>query len=211
MPASRAPLPSITVVGSGTASARPDSAEITTGVVTQSTTAAQALAQNSASMDKVQKAAAALGIAEKDIQTANISVAPQWRQARPDGQPSEIIGYVVSNQIRVKVRDLVVLGRLLDELVSQGANAVGSIHFSVADPAPVLDQARQKAMADARRKADVYANAAGVKLGHVLSISESAPGLPRFEGQRVLASSAVPVAPGEQEFQASVSITYAIE
>src|SRR5262245_51017899 len=90
--------PSITVVGTGTASARPDAAEVTAGVVTQAATAAQALAQNSAAMDKVLKAVAALGIADRDVQTANFNVVPQRRQGRQESQPPEIVGYEVSNQ-----------------------------------------------------------------------------------------------------------------
>jgi uncharacterized protein YggE len=205
--------PSITVVGSGTASARPDIAEVAAGVVTQSATAAQALAQNNAAMGKVLKAVTALGIEDKDIQTTNVSVVPQRRQGRQEAQPPEILGYEVSNQLRIKVRDLAVLGRLLDTLVGEGANVLGGISFSVGDPAPVLDQARAKAMADARRRAEAYTQAAGVKLGRVLSIREGAPAVPRFGGEmpRALAASAVPVAPGEQEFQASVTVTYALE
>ena len=201
---------SVTVVGLGTAAGRPDTAEVTAGVITQASTAGQALAQNTTGMEKVLKAVTGLGVLDKDVQTINVSVNPQRRQGRPDTQPPEILGYEVSNQIRVTVRDLKILGRLLDELVGQGANVLGGIRFSVADPTPLLDQARTQAMADARRKAEVYAAAAGVKLGRVLSIRESTPGVPRFEGVRIQAMAAVPVAPGEQEFQASVSVTYAI-
>ena len=204
--------PSITVVGSGTAAARPDTAEVSAGVVTQAATAAQALAQNNAAMEKVIKAATAAGIAEKDIQTTNVSVVPQRRQGRQEPQPPDIIGYEVSNQVRIKVRDLTVLGRLLDALVGQGANALGGISFSVGEPAPVLDQARTNAMADARRKAEVYARAAGATLGPLLSIREGAAPVPRFGGEmpRMMAASPVPVAPGEQEFQASITVTYAL-
>jgi uncharacterized protein YggE len=210
----RPPAPSISVTGSGAVSGRPDTTEVTAGVITQATTAARALAQNSAVVEKVLKAVVTLGIAEKDIQTSSVNVVPQRRQGRQEAYPPDIVGYEVSNQLRVKVRDLAILGRLLDELVSQGANNLGGIRFSVAEPAPLLDQARAKAVADARRKAEVYATAAGVKLGRVLSIRESAAVVPRFEGfqaMRTIAPSAVPVAPGEQEFEASVGITYAIE
>jgi uncharacterized protein YggE len=209
-PSMRGPEPSITVVGSGTVSARPDTAEVTAGVVTQSATAAQALALNTAAMDKVLKAVAAAGIAERDVQTTSVSVVPQRRQIRPDAHPPEIVGYEVSNQIRLKVRDLALLGRLLDVLVGQGANVLGGISFSIGDPAPLLDQARAKAMADARRKAEVYAAAAGVKVGRLLSVSEGAPGLVRFEPSRMLAAAPVPVAAGEQELQVSVNVTYSI-
>ena len=212
-PMMRAPEPpSITVVGSGTAAARPDTAEVSAGVVTQAATAAQALAQNNAAMEKVIKAATAAGIAEKDVQTTNVSVVPQRRQGRQEPQPPDIIGYEVSNQVRIKVRDLTVLGRLLDALVGQGANALGGISFSVGEPAPVLDHARTNAMADARRKAEVYARAAGATLGPLLSIREGAAPVPRFGGEmpRMMAASPVPVAPGEQEFQASITVTYAL-
>jgi hypothetical protein len=213
-PILRAAPPAITVTGSGTASARPDRAEVTAGVVTQSATAAQALTQNSATMEKVRKAVQALGIADADVQTTDISVTPQRRpQQRPEAPPPEIVGYEVQNQIRVKVKDLATLGRLLDELVNQGANAVGRVRFSVADPAAVLDEARRKAVADARRKADLYAAATGVGVGRVLSIQEASAGFPQFAEARfsVAATSAVPVAPGEQEFQASVTVSYAIK
>jgi uncharacterized protein YggE len=205
-------VPFIMVVGSGTAAARPDTAEVSAGVVTQASSAGQALTQNSVAMDKVLKAVKALNIADRDVRTATVNVVPMRRQGRQEPQPPEIVGYEVSNQVRIKVRDLTTLGLLLDALVGQGANVVGGISFSVADSAPVLDQARALAMADARRRADVYAQAAGVKLGPVLSIREAAPGIPRFgaEMPRTMALSAVPVAPGEQEFQASVTVTYAI-
>ncbi len=217
-PGSRPPVmlppdpPSIMVVGSGMAAARPDTAEVSAGVVTQAGTAAQALTQNSVAMDKVLKAVTALAIADRDVQTATVNVVPMRRQGRQEPQPPEIVGYEVSNQVRIKVRDLTTLGRLLDALVGQGANVLGGISFSVADPAPVLDQARTKAMGDARRRAEVYAQAAGVKVGPVLSIREATPAIPRFGGEmpRAMVVSAVPVAPGEQEFQASVTITYAI-
>ena len=180
MPADDAPdrAAAVTVVGSGMAAARPDTAEVSAGVVTQAATAAQALAQNNAAMDKVIKALTGIGIADKDIQTTNISVVPQRRQGRQEPQPPEIVGYEVSNQVRIKVRDLSELGRLLDTLVGQGANLLGGIRFSVGNPAPVLDQARAQAMADARRKAEVYARAAGMTLGPLLSIPEGAAPVP---------------------------------
>jgi len=204
------PMPSITVVGSGVASARPDTAEVSAAVVTQAVTAANALAQNTVRMDKVLKVVTGLGVPDKDIQTTNISVSPQRRQARPGPHPADIVGYEVSNEVHIKVRDLARLGQLLDALVSEGANTLGGVSFSIADPVPLLDQARTKALADARRKAEVYAAAAGVKLGRVLLIRESTP-IARPFGRQVLAASAVPVAPGELELQAGVSVTYAIE
>src|SRR6266536_4592670 len=206
------PAPSITVVGSGAVSSPPDTAEVNAGVVTQAATASQAMSQNSAAMAQVLKALAALGIADRDIHTTNVSIVPQrapMQSGRP--APSPVVGYEVTNQVQVKVRNLASLGRLLDTLVSQGANSLGGIGFSIADPAPLLDQARTKAIADARQKAQVYAAAAGVKLGRVIFIRDTAPGLPRPMAARMMSSAAVPIAPGEQELEVSVSVTYALE
>ncbi|MFI5328648.1 MAG: SIMPL domain-containing protein, partial [Candidatus Rokuibacteriota bacterium] len=111
----------VTVAGAGTVSAAPDMAEITTGVVTQAPTAAQALAANSQAMERLLQALGTVGVVARYIQTTNISVSPLRRQGR-DGQPPEITGYEVTNQVRVKVRDLSRLGRVLDQQVGQGAN-----------------------------------------------------------------------------------------
>ena len=207
------PAPSITVVGSATASAAPDIAEVTAGVVTQATTAAQALSQNSATMDRVLKAVAALGIAERDVRTAGVNVVPQRAQP-PQGRqpaPTSIVGYEVSNQVHVRVRNVAMLGGLLDTLVSQGANALGGVAFSIADPSPLLMDARARAITDARRKAEAYTAAAGVKLGRILFIRDSTPGIPRPMAARMMASPGVPVAPGEQEMEVSVSVTYGLD
>jgi uncharacterized protein YggE len=200
----------VTVSGAGTATAPPDMAEITTGVVTRAATAAQALAQNSQAMERLLQSLGALGIAARDIQTTNVSVSPQRRPAR-EGQPSDILAYEVINQVHVKVRDLPSLGRVLDQQVSQGANSIYGIRFGLIDPAPLLDEARKRAMADARRKAELYAAAAGLKVGRVVSVQEAGAASPRPEvGARAMMS-AVPVAAGEQEIQASVGVTYALE
>jgi uncharacterized protein YggE len=207
------PSPSITVVGSGRAAAPPDTAEVAAGVVTQAATAGQALTQNSAAMDRVLKALTGLGIAERDVRTSGVNVMPQRADPQPGRRPAPaIVGYEVTNEVRVKVRNIALLGRLLDVLVVQGANSLGGIAFSVADPAPLLTEARTRAIADARRKADVYATAAGVKVGRVIFIRDATPEMPRFASARVaLSGGGVPVAPGEQELEVSVSVTYGLE
>lgn len=203
-------LATVTVSGVGTATAPPDMAEITTGVVTRAATAAQALTQNSQAMERLLQSLGGLGIAARDIQTTSVSVSPQRRPVR-EGQPTDILAYEVVNQVHVKVRDLPSLGRVLDQQVSQGANSVYGIRFGLIDPTPLLDEARKRAMADARRKADLYAAAAGLKVGRVVSVQEAGAAAPRPEvGARALMS-AVPVAAGEQEIQASISVTYALE
>jgi len=201
----------VTVSGAGTVAAAPDLAEITTGVVTQAPTAAQALAANSQAMERLLQALGGFGIAARDVQTTNISVSPQRRPGK-DGQPPEITGYEVSNQVRVKVRDLARLGRVLDAPVGQGANLVYGIRFGLQEPVPRLDEARKLAMADARRKAELYATAAGLKVGRVIAVQEAGAASPRPEmAPRALMSAAVPVAPGEQEIQTSVTMTFTLE
>ncbi len=201
----------VMVAGSGTVSATPDQAEITIGVVTQASTAAQALTANSQAMERLLQSLGNLGIGPRDIQTTNISVSPQ-RRAPKEGQPPEITGYEVSNQVRVKVRDLARLGQVLDRQVSQGANLVYGIHFGLQEPAPLLDEARKRAMADARRRADLYAAAAGLKVGRVLSVQEAGVAPPGpGPAPRMAMSAAVPVAPGEQEIQASVTVTFTLD
>ena len=201
----------VTVAGTGSVSATPDQAEITTGVVTQAGTAAQALAANSQAMERLLQSLGTLGIGPRDVQTTSISVSPQRRPPK-EGQAPEITGYEVTNQIRVKVRDLSRLGRVLDQQVSQGANLVYGIHFGLQEPNPLLDEARKRAMADARRKADLYAAAAGLRVGRVRMVREAGVGPPRPEPTpRMTMSAAVPVAPGEQEIQASVTVTFTLE
>jgi len=210
-PGHHARASTVTVAGTGTVSAAPDMAEITTGVVTQAPTAAQALAANSQAMGRLLQALGALGIAARDIQTTSINVSPLRRQSR-DGPPPEITGYEVTNQVRVKVRDVSRLGRVLDQQVGQGANLVYGIHFGRQEPAPLLDEARKRAMADARRKAELYAAAAALRVGRVVAVQEAGAASPRPEmAPRVAMSAAVPVAPGEQEIQASVTVTFTLE
>jgi uncharacterized protein YggE len=179
--------------------------------VTQAPAAAAALKDNTEAMQRLFKRLATLGIAEKDVQTATFTVAPQHKRGSQGQYEPGIVGYEVTNQLRVKVRDLPRLGQVLDQVVAEGANVVHGINFTVADPQPMLDLARTRAMADARRKAELYAKAAGVEAGRVLLIQE--PGLrvpapPSFGLTR--AAAPVPVAPGELEFHESVAVTYAI-
>ena len=138
MAAGEEPAPSITVIGTAAVSGPSDTAEVNAGVVTQAATASQALGQNSAAVEQVLKALTALGIADRDIHTTNVSIVP-LRAPSQSGrqQPAAVIAYEVTNQVRVRVRNLAALGRLLDTLVSQGANALGGIAFPIADPAPL--------------------------------------------------------------------------
>jgi uncharacterized protein YggE len=206
-------VPSITVVGSGKASARPDLAQVQVGVVTQAPSAAKALQDNNEAMARLLKTLEARGIARKDVQTANFAVVPEYKRGPHGEQLAEVAGYQVSNEVRVKVRQLDSLGQVLDDVVQQGANQVHGVSFAVAEPAPLLDEARRRAIADARHKAELYAREAGVEMGQVLLIQEETPHLPRPALLGVVRgeAAAVPIAEGEQEFHASITVTYAID
>lgn len=206
-------VPSITVVGEGKVSAKPDQAEVQVGVVTHAATASQALKENNAAMERLLKLLAARGIAEKDVQTSSFQVIPQYRQDKEGREQPEPAGYQVANLVRVKIRDLAKLGSVLDEGVNQGANRVQGISFSVGNPEPLLDEARGKAIADARRKAELFAKAAGRKSGRVLLIQEQGAQFPQqaFLGAAMEKAAAVPIALGELDLQANISVTFALE
>jgi uncharacterized protein len=206
-------VPSVTVTGSGEASAKPDMATVQVGVVTEGSSASEALKKNSEAMAGLMQSLAAEGIAERDIQTTNVSVSPRYSSGRDQGS-MHIVGYEATNNVQAKIRQLPNLGTILDDVVEKGANRMHGVAFNVAEPNPILDQARKKAIEDARRKADLYATAAGVKLGRVLLIEEQSHHLPRMEPMmmgRAMAAPAVPIASGEQEFRVSISVTYALE
>ncbi|MEM8952691.1 MAG: SIMPL domain-containing protein [Verrucomicrobiota bacterium] len=206
----------ISVSGEGKVTATPDMATISTGVTTNDLTAQAALAANSAAMEKLMEKLTEAGVEERDIQTSGFTVSPQYNRDRnqPNQRP-KIVGYQVSNNVRVRIRDLDQLGPLLDQLVEAGSNQLGGISFSIADPDPLLDEARDQAVRNARKRADLYATAAGVTVGKVLSISETAVGFPRPQPMQqnfrvAAAAESVPVAPGEQELRTSINIVYEI-
>jgi uncharacterized protein YggE len=214
-----APSPRIIVSGQGAVAVAPDMAQLALTVTTEATTAREALTNNSATMTKVLKAMGAMGIAERDLQTANFSIQP--RRTHPSRQGSEpaeeprIIGYTVRNGLNVRVRDLKKLGEVLDASVTLGVNEGGGIRFTNDDPSDAIAKARVKAVEDALAKAKTLADAAGVKLGGVLEISEQS-GTPRpmsmarAEMAMDYAPNAVPIAAGENTYKVAVNVTVAI-
>jgi uncharacterized protein YggE len=207
-----APIPSIEVSGSGEAFAKPDMAELEAGVVSQAQTAAAALKVNSETVAKLLMELRKLGIPERDIRTQNISLHPQY-QFQEKRSP-QITGFEVRNQVAVKIRDLSRLGEILSRLVEAGGNILSRVSMGVADPSRLLDEARRAALADAKHKAEVYANAAGTRLGRPLLIRENVaqapPPVPLLE-RAAVAHAEVPIMPGETSFQVQVSVTYALE
>jgi uncharacterized protein YggE len=207
------PPPAISVNGEAMISAVPDQAEIDAGVTSEAKTAREASDINNAAMGKVLLALKGAGIDEKDYQTSRLSLQPQYPssgQSRPG--PATISGYRATNRVTIKVRDVTKIAGLIDVLVGAGANEIGGIGFIVSQASKLLDDAREKAVADARRKAEIYAKAAGVTLGDALSISEGGPPTPFFRGKMAapMATSA-PVAPGEETLSVAVNVSWAIK
>lgn len=207
------PRRTISVTGTGRASAPPDMATIRTGVVTQSETASEALTSNNDAMERIMGVLEEQDIASKDIQTSNFNVSPQYKRDQQGRQQPEIVGYRVTNQVRVHVRNLPDLGEVLDALVGAGSNQLSGISFGIDDPTGLLNQARNRAVADARTRAELYAQAAGVAVGKVLTISEQSIQTPQPQrlAARKVAESSVPVATGEQKLRTTVSIVFALE
>ena len=204
------PPAAISVTGEATVSVPPDLAEIEGGVTSEAKTAREASEANNAAMGKVLQALKGAGIEEKDIQTARLSLQPQSAPNRSG--PSAIAGYRASNRVTVRVRDVTKVAGVIDTLVGAGANDIGGINFVVSQASKLLDEARERAVADARRKAEIYAKAAGVTLGAPLSISEEGNSAPA-PYRRMAAGMAVsaPVAQGEETLQVTVSVSWAIK
>jgi uncharacterized protein YggE len=205
------PSPTVAVSGEGVVHAVPDLAVLETAVVTTAPDAAAALSRNSARTRTVMAAFRSAGIAERDIATTGFSVAPRYADDRHDSGPPRVTGYVVRNEVTVKVRDLSHLGAVLNAAVAQGANEVGQLSFTFADPDKLRDEARRKAVADARHRAALYAEAAGMTLGPILRLSETggAAPPPRPVMMRMAAAaSPVPIARGESEVRESVEVVW---
>ncbi len=205
-------LPSITVTGMGEVLVKPDMARVNIGVVTQFETASEGVRRNNQAVEELLGVLDEQGIAEADIQTSNFSVAPQYDYDR-SGQAPRLIGYRVTNQVRVVVRSIADLGALLDKVVTAGANQINDVTFAINDAKLFEDTARRKAMADAHRKAALYAQEAGVRLGAALRIEEAADAvaMPQIGFAAVQEASTVPIAPGQQALRQHVRVTFAIE
>jgi uncharacterized protein YggE len=200
----------ISVTGEATVSVAPDLAQIDAGVTSEAKTAREASDANNAAMGKVLLALKSASIDEKDFQTSRLSLQPQAAPNRPG--PASIVGYRASNRVTIRLRDVTKVASVIDTLVAAGANDVGGINFTVSQASKLLDEAREQAIADARRKADIYAKAAGVSLGAPLSITEEGGHGP-IPYRRMAAGMAAstPVAQGEETLQVTVSVSWAIK
>jgi len=214
------PLPRILVTGEGSVDIAPDMAVLTLTVTRQAETARAALDDNSEAMRDVQNAMQAVGIEERDLQTSGFSIQPNYIYPAPrasgEREPPKIVGYTVRNSLTVRVRDIAAVGAVLDKSVSLGVNEGGNIMFTNDDPSEAIKQARIKAVRDALDRASTLADAAGVKTGKLLEISEqsfSPRPMPMARAELAMGRSAdaVPVAVGENSYRVTVNVSFAID
>ncbi|WP_095590009.1 SIMPL domain-containing protein [Actibacterium ureilyticum] len=206
------PPRTITVTGQGQVQAAPDMATITLGVVHQARTAQAAMAATSDATAAMLNTLAEAGVASRDMQTSDLALDPQWDHNRAQtGQPPAVVGFVARNTVSVRVRDLDSLGSVLDAVLQAGANSFRGLQFGLQDPDPLTDEARRNAVANARHKAALYAEAAGVTLGPLQQIRENGGAVQPVQLEVMeMARASVPVAQGEVGLNAQVTLVYAI-
>jgi uncharacterized protein YggE len=193
----------------------PDLVQLSGGVVTTAPTAADAMAQNAKAMTAVVAAVRKAGVADRDIQTSNLSLQPQYRYE--NNRSPVLTGYQASNTVNLRVRNIASTGALIDALVSNGANQIQGPNFSLDKPEAALDEARQAAIATARSRARLYADAAGMKVSRILEISEASAMSPqprpmmRMAAAEADMAAAPPVEAGEVGLGIIVNVTFALE
>jgi uncharacterized protein len=203
----------LSVSAEGRVESAPDMATISLGVVTEGRTAAEAMAENSRRMTGLTQALRRAGVAERDIQTSNLSVNPVYVYA--ENQAPRITGYQANNTVTARVRNLDNTGRVIDAAVAAGGNSVNGISFSHADPDAQLNAARRDAARAARERADLYAQAFGLRVYRVISINEGGgytppTPMPYMMGRMAadVAAPPPPVAPGEISTSLSINVVY---
>ncbi len=204
----------LSVSAEGSSQRVPDIAMISTGVVSRAADTASAMQKNAEEMHKVMAALKKAGIAERDIQTSGINLNPQYHYEQ--NQPPRITGYEARNTLSVKVRDLSRLGRILDTLVAQGANEISGPSFQLDKPDEAYDEARREALEKAQKRAEMYANALGLKVRRIVSIDESGggfrPPMPMMQSMdRITVTGSkigTEVAPGESNLSVNLNLVF---
>ena len=208
------PVPQLQVSGTGEVMVTPDIAIVTIGVTAQAKDASAALDANSADLAKAIAAIRAAGIADKDIATSGFSIDPVYAQAdnQASDQPPAVVGYRVTNEVRVTIRDIAKSGGLLDAVVSAGANRVSGIAFDISDRKTAANDAIRAAIADARAKAELMADAAGLRLVRILSLNAGENGGrgPIMAYDMAPRAKAVPVMPGEASVSANADMIWEV-
>jgi len=197
------------ISATGTSARRPDVATISAGVVTQAAKAGDAMAANAKAMTATIAALKRAGVADRDIQTQSISLQPQYRYG--ENQPPILTGYQASNRVSVRLRDLAGAGGVIDALVAAGANQIDGPTLAVEHPETALDEARTKALAKARARADLYAKAAGLSVRRIVRISESDVMPPPPRPMAMMAAKRAedtPLEAGEQELTVNLSVVF---
>ncbi len=202
----------VIVNGEGSVTLQPDYAQIRAGVTTRARTVKDTTDANTKLVGAVITALRDSGIEQKDIQTSRFSVQPIYAPAQPNTEP-KLSGFSVSNQLTVTIRQIGMVGAVLDRLVAAGANDLGGVEFLHSDLSKALDRAREAAVADARRKAELYARAAGLELGRVAWITED-PSFAPSGGMKALRAAgglaaAVPIASGEDTLRVQITVGFA--
>ena len=204
------PETTITLTGKGSVDHAPDIAMISVGVNVEAATASLAMTQQAEQMNGVFNAVKASGVADRDMQTSNLSLNPVYDY--PPNQKPRLRAYNASNQITIKVRDLKNLGKTLDAVVKAGGNTINGISFDIDKPEQFRDEARVSAIQDAAKKADLYAKAVGYKVKRIVTVSETdftprpVPMMMRMQVNQ--AAEATPVAAGEVSLEQTVSVTF---
>jgi uncharacterized protein YggE len=200
------------IVATGEATRIPDMARIGAGVVSAAPTASAAMEANARQMASVRAALKRAGIADRDIQTSSLSLFPEYREGTPDAAP-RIVGYRASNEVSVTFRDIASTGKILDALVSQGANQINGPRLSIDHPEAALDEARVKALAAARARADLYARAAGKHVGRLIAISEAGSAGPIRSAGLVnsLPKLSTALDPGTQTLSVTLNVTFELD
>lgn len=204
------PMARLTVTGQGQSAAQPDMATVTLGVSTRATTAADAMAQNATEQAKVIDTLKAEGIEARDIQTAGLNLSAMMDYS-DQGQAPKLTGYAAQNTVTVRVRDLAGLGAVLDKLVASGANEINGIGFSRDDMTAAEDEAQTAAVADARRRAEIMAEAAGMRLGRLMALSDAqvaSPPRPMMAMRAEAKSADTPIEAGEMTVDAQVTAIF---
>ena len=207
----------LSISAEGKSTRVPDLAVFSAGVVSEGKTASEALTANAAAMNRVIASLKKAGIADKDVQTSNISLNPVYGQpvVGPNGQITQeprIVGYQANNMVTIRSRDIKGFGKVLDALVASGANQISGPSFQITDPSAANDEARVAAMKNARARADLYARAAGLRVVRIVSISEGggySPPVPVYTMAMKAADAApTPISAGEVEAGASVTVQF---
>lgn len=201
------------ITATGEVTRVPDIAIITAGVVSRSSTATGALQDSATRMSRVLAALKRAAVEDRDIQTSNVSLNPEYRYE--NNQPPQLVGYTASNNVTVRFRDIRNSGKILDALVAQGANQINGPSLTIDKPEAALDEARAQAIAVGRARAELYARSLGLRVVRVVSVSESGgsyPVPPPMYARAEMAQAAdTKIVPGEQKLQVNLSITFELQ